>query len=109
MQSRATHETSASGVSIEVGTVSYEGREFSALGSVVNHASGRVVGYVKGGALTSWEGKVIGTVWPISRWRTPRSYVSTFMFAYKAIVDGKPYHGRGCGEGMVLFLKASKV
>lgn len=98
------------GARVEVGTVQYCGNTYANLGSIVDHERGCVVGYVgkDNRTLTTWEGKPIGTVREISKWRTPRSWVSSYMHAYVAEVDGKRYHGRGCGEGMVLKLHASK-
>lgn len=68
--------------------------------------SGTVPGY---GAhvrpLTDWHGKKIGVVWPVSKWKTPKSYVSSEMFQYEAEVDGVRYTGREPGEGMYVNLK----
>lgn len=101
---------------VEIGTIEHSGRKFSALGSVVDTARGRVSGYVGSGTvpgygshvrpLTSWDGKTrIGVIWPKSSWSTPRSPFSSKMYAYEAEIDGRRYSGRGMGEGMVVHLK----
>jgi len=94
------------GARVETGTVTHEGRAYTALGSVVDHESGYVVGYVKGATLTSWEGATIGTVREVSRWPLHNSGFSTSMHSYRATIDGRSYHGRGMGEGMLLRLRA---
>jgi hypothetical protein len=115
MQTRSEHGTAPNGARVEVGIVEHEGREYSALGSVVDPERGIVVGYVgkitPAGygahvrALTTWDGKTIGAVWPVSSWPTPRSHVSSRMYAYRAEVEGVMYQGRGAGEGMIVKLR----
>ena len=109
MQSQ-TETFTNNGATIEVGTVKHEGKEFSALGSVIDEVSGVIVGYPKGNTLQTWDGKAIEglTLRVTSSWRTSRSYVSSRVFAYSATYKGKRYHGRGAGDGMVLKLRVSK-
>jgi hypothetical protein len=108
-ETRSERRVATNGAAVEVGVIVHEGREFRALGSVVDHESGRVVGYVKGDKLVSWDGKVtLGTIRVVSTWRTPRSWVSSKMSSYRAVVGGKSYHGRGCGDGFLLKLKKSR-
>lgn len=105
---------------VEVGTVEHEGREYTAMGSMVDATNGRAVAYV--GAvcardaygrpvhkLTAWDGCQLGTAVEVSRWRTPRSFLSSHMVSYRVDMNGQRWHGRGCGEGMVLKLKRCKV
>lgn len=107
----STHGTATNGARVELGTVNYCGQAFDALGSVVDHSRGYIVGYVKGATLTTWDGAQIGTLRKVSTWKqwAPGAVFSTTMHAYVACVDGKRYHGRGQGEGMILRLRAAKV
>ena len=103
--------TATNGATVEVGTITHEGQEFSALGSVIDEQNGVIVGYPKGDSLTTWNGQPIeGLRLRItSSWRTPRSFVSDRMFAYSATYKGKRYYGRGAGDGMLLRLRRSKA
>ena len=92
---------------IEVGIVVHEGREFSALGSVIDGE--RIAAYLgKDGQLTKWNGEVLGTYRITRTWRTPRSYVSSTMHQVYATVNGKTYTGRSAGEGMLFRGKECK-
>ena len=57
--SKAEQFTATNGASVEVGTITHEGKEFSSLGSVVDETSGFIVGYPKGDTLTTWNGETI--------------------------------------------------
>lgn len=104
------HMVATNGAHVEVATLTHNGHNFTNLGSIVDHSRGVVVGYVgKGNTLTTFDGKQLGTVREVSKWRTPNSFMSSHMHAYRAVIDGKRYHGRGCGEGMILRLFADKV
>jgi len=94
---------------VEIGTFKHQGREFSALGSVVDHENGHVVGYPKGHELRTWDGtRVLGTLVVRSSWPTPHSHTGSRMYAYHAMIDGRAYYGRGFGDGMLLRLRAYK-
>lgn len=85
---------------VEVGIVSHEGREFAALGSVID--GDRITAYLgKDGYLTKWDGTVIGIYHITSSWRTPKSFVSGTMNQVYAKMDGQWYVGRSAGEGML--------
>ena len=108
MKTKSIHATSTDGARIETGIVTHNGRDFVALGSVVDHATGRVSGYVKGRTIATWDGTPIGTLREVSSWRID-SALSSRMFAYRATIDGFEYHGRGMGESMLVTLRASKA
>lgn len=110
MQTNTETVIATNGAQVEIGTVNFEGREFSSLGSIIDEASGIIVGYPKGNTLQTWNGQVIEglRLSVTSSWRTPRSYMSDRMFAYSATYKGKRYHGRGAGDGILLRLRASK-
>jgi hypothetical protein len=93
---------------VEVGIIAYEGREYAALGSVIEGE--RIAAYLgKNGQLTKWDGTVIGTYRVTSTWRTPRSYVSSTQSQVYAIVNGRKYTGRSAGEGMLFRGKQVKA
>lgn len=103
--------TATNGAQIEVGTITHEGRDFAALGSVVDEQNGVIVGYPKDGRLHTWDGQLIdglGMLFITSSWAMPRSWIGSRMYAYRATYKGKRYHGRGFGDGMLLRLRASK-
>jgi hypothetical protein len=81
-------------------TVTFEGRTFESGGAFVSDA--HIVAYpADGGVLQDWHGNAIGTWRATSSWRTPRSFVSSRMYAIRAHVDGRTYVGRGAGVGMI--------
>lgn len=97
------------GATVEVGTVTHNGREFAALGSVIDEVSGVIVGYPKGDKLQTWNGQNIDglTLRITSSWAV-RSWIGSRMYAYSATYKGRKYHGRGFGDGMSLRLRANK-
>jgi hypothetical protein len=86
----------------ELGIFSHNGKEFSAGGSYVSDSY--IIGYCHypSMTLTSWDGKeTIGTIRIVSTWRTPSSYVSSYLSQIEATINGKVYTGRSGGDGMV--------
>lgn len=83
----------------ELCTIEHEGREFSALGSVVT--PDRATAYVAKDFrhVTDWSGNVIGTCVVVSSWRTPRS--CDRMYQIRATIGGRTYTGRSAGAGML--------
>lgn len=66
----------------------------------------RFTAYIgRNGKLTTWCGDVVGAWMLMSRWRTPRSFVSSHMGAYHVMMAGKKYHGRSGGEGLAINLR----
>lgn len=110
IESRVDTLTATNGAQIEVGTITHEGRDFAAMGSVIDESQGVIVGYPEGSTLKTWNGQVIDglRLFVTSSWRTPRSYVGDRMYSYRATYKGRRYHGRGYGDGMLLRLRASK-
>ena len=93
---------------IEVGTIELEGREFSALGSVV--CPDYLAAYLsKDNELTTWEGEVIGTWRKVASWRIPNGVWSNEMWQVEAIVEGRVFTGRSMGEGMLYRGKPKKT
>jgi hypothetical protein len=103
-------ERRADGARAELATMTHDGREYSALGAVIDHKRGRVVGYVKGATLTAWDGALLGTLRAMGRVRLAQWSPSggEYLTCYRATIDGRAYYGRGLGEGMVLRLRAYK-
>lgn len=58
--------------------------------------------------ITTWTGDVVGLAECVSTWRTPHSFVSSTMSAYRVTMAGKVYHGRGACEGMAINLRRAK-
>lgn len=96
-------------------TVRIEGRTFESGGAYVNPE--RAVVYIASttsghlppwGTLTDWHGNKLGTYERVSAWITPGSWVSSMSYAIRATIDGRLYHGRTQGPGMVAMLKACK-
>jgi hypothetical protein len=119
---RSEHLTADNGARVEVGTiVAPNGREHSAQGSIVDHDHGIVCGYVNARGvvplgrstvgrtwdLTTWDGATIGTVEVVSVWSNPRGIFSAHVYAFRATIDGKRYHGRGGGPGLFVRLRLS--
>ena len=102
-----THATDG-GASVEVGTVTHDGREFAALGSVVDEASG-LVSYRDGKryVLTTWEGVELAPLRLVRTWEQRGFYgTRTRVYAWSAVVQGRKYSGRNSGPTMVLRMRA---
>lgn len=98
------------GVRVESATIVHEGKSFTALGSVVDHARGFVVGYVSGepGAwrLTTWDGTTIAPLTRVRSWtQWGFGAVRNEIHAWRAVIDGKTYSGRNSGPTMVLRMR----
>jgi hypothetical protein len=68
-------------------------------------------GYVKGYRieLRTWDGERICDLRVVSTWPLRGSAWSNSMTAYATSYEGRNYSGRGCGEGMLLRLRAAKT
>lgn len=97
---------------VELATFSHEGRDFTAVGSVVDPGAGFLQGYVSsdGRTLMRWDGSVICPLKEVSRFRIPCPNwpKGTEIRAYRAVVDGRTYSGRGSGPGMLLRLRSRR-
>lgn len=70
----------------------------------------RLAGYLKGpdekigdrGEVTLGSGRVIGTYEIMSRWATPRSWLSSHRVWVHIYVGDKVYGGSSCGSGMLV-------
>jgi hypothetical protein len=104
----------SNGAIVEVGNVEFNGKSFSAIGSVDDRASGVVCGYVHkendgSYSLVSWDGsKTFCQLTNTSKWKTSRSYISSHQFAWTTVIDGIKYNGRNGGEGLYLCMRKSK-
>ena len=103
--------TSGSAVA-EIATLTHEGKAFTALGSVVDHASGYVCGYVtkRDGreVLTSFDGAILGTLRLVSRRLKWCFGGSQRVSYYQATVGGREYHGRKGDTFDLIRLRAVK-
>lgn len=67
-----------------------------------------IVAYIgKNSTVTTWQGDVIGQAVVMSSWQV-KSYIGGRMYAYRATIGGKMYHGRGFGESMSIVLRLCK-
>ena len=100
MTSRAEQRTVDGGF-VEIGTITHEGREFSSGGAAVSEYA--IAGYFgRGQTFTDWQGNVIGHYRVLSKWSTPRSWLSSFQLSAEVTLrDGRKYMVRGAGEGML--------
>ena len=91
---------------VEVATITHEGREFTNIGACVypTHA----VAYLKHDAatglysVTAWSGAQLGAARVVSTWRamSPNGYPYTTM-QVRATINGVRYTGRCAGVGML--------
>ena len=99
---------------VEVGTFAFQGKEFSALGSHIDLEQGLVIGYPicneEGNyRLTTWGGAEIASLTKTGSWLN-RNVFGGFpvrMLSWSGIINGKKYHGRNSGLGMLLRMHAT--
>lgn len=56
--------------------------------------------------LTTWTGTLVGKV---EIRGTARGFHGVKLYCYRAVIEGRAYHGRGQGPGMYLNLRPGKV
>lgn len=59
-----------------------------------------------GRTLTTWPGNVVA---PLEVTGTARGFHGVELTCYRAVIEGRAYHGRGLGAGMYLNLRPGKV
>lgn len=107
--------TAPNGATIETGTVTLQGRDFSATGAIVDTANGRIDAYASVGApgvysLTTWEGVAIAPLRMVRRWKQwGFGGVRTEIWAWSATIDGTVYSGRNGGPGMHVRMRAGRT
>jgi hypothetical protein len=113
MDYRSEHVTADCGAKLELATVIHEGREFTALGAIIDEKQGFIFGYVSRDEteLRTWDGQAICPLRRVSSWESrvmSRTGLVTFtkMFAYACRFNGRHYTGRGQGSGMCLRLRS---
>ena len=72
----------------------------------------RFVAYYKGGesvgtigALTTWLGEIVAPATVTGRWRIRKGWVGSHMISVQAVINGRRYYGRGCGNGMSIIMR----
>jgi hypothetical protein len=101
---------------MKVATMTHDGKDYTALGSLVDLEKGVILGYLHelpGDRdrfyLTSWDGCFMYILLRrVSTWKTPRSFVSSTYSAFRTVIDGHVYSGRSAGHGMFLRLKKGR-
>ena len=92
----------------EIGIIVHEGKEYAARGAEVTPAY--AVAYPgKDGILKDWGGKAIGTWRAVASWPMPHAWIAPRMYQIEAVIQGRTYTGRGCGEGMLWRGKIKKA
>jgi len=91
---------SKNNATVEIGTLEFEGREFSNMGAFVSDEY--AVGYMSNDmrSVQTWSGEFLGHAKVISSWRI-NSYMSDRMFQVEVVIDDKRFTGRTLGEGML--------
>lgn len=89
------------GARVEVGTVTYEGRDYAALGSVVDEKRGIITCYPhlrEDGTYEArmWGGKIVGPMRLVRRYRGGFGH-KTEMYAWSMVYNGRTYSGRNGG------------
>jgi hypothetical protein len=113
---RSETRTTDNGARVEVGTVTHEGRDFAALGSMVDEASGLVCAYVterpdpayrdgKRYVLTTWEGVELAPLRLVRTWQQQCYGGRTRIYAWSAVVQGRTYSGRNSGPTMIVRMR----
>lgn len=111
---RSETYTADNGARVEVGTFTFEGRDFEALGSVVDEARGIVFGYVHkltagGYELRTWSGGTIAPLRLTGAWtnRTCFGGWPIKMRAWACTINGRRYSGRN-GDMDLVRMRASR-
>ena len=106
-----THQVKG-GATVEIGVFTHEGREFAALGSVLDETRGMVCAYASGvpGAYTlqTWGGEVIAPLTLVKTWRQSGCFggFPVRIYAWRAEIKGVTYSGRNAGPQVFLRLRA---
>lgn len=113
--------TADNGARVEVGTVTFQGRDFAALGSVVDEAHGVINAYVSerdapgyvGGkryVLTTWDGAEIASLRLTGSWLNRNVFggYPVRMFAWSATIGERVYSGRNTGAGMFVRMRGRR-
>ena len=59
---RSETAVTPNGARVEIATVTHDGKDFSATGSIIDESGGFLLGYPKGRELQTWDGKKIGVL-----------------------------------------------
>jgi len=104
-----------SGAPVELGFVEHEGVQFSAIGSLVDHAQGIVIGHVyeEDGrfVLRNWHGdKTLATLRLTGTFKMvpPHQWFPVTMQCFATVIDGRRYFGRKSAGWSLLRLRASE-
>lgn len=111
---RSETHVATNGARVEVGTMSFEGRDFAATGSIVDEARGYVVGYVHTlpdgrYELRTWGGETIAPLRKTGSWKVRTCFGGwpVTMRAWAATINGRRYSGRNGSEWDLLRMRAS--
>lgn len=115
METHTETVRASDGSHVELATIVHNGVAHTNMGSVVAADGSLIVGYVARDKatgryyLTTWAGEFMFIeLRPVSTWKRRNGLLSGHVHAWTATVNGRRYHGRNGGAGMLLRLR-SKV
>jgi len=79
----------------------FHGQTFLGAGTTVTEDRVHGAYLAADGLVKTGHGHVLGTYRVTSRWRTPRSWVSSTRCQVRAVVQGRTYNGQSWGTGML--------
>jgi hypothetical protein len=110
--SKSEIHVATNGARVEVGTYTHEGRDFAALGSVVDEARGILCAYVTrredgSHVLSTWGGETLAPLVKTGTWLNRNTFggFPVRMFAWRCTYQGRSYSGRNAGDGMLLRMR----
>ena len=113
MKSKAIHKRGQRGQKFEIGIISHNGHEYTAGGSLVDHSTGLVIGYISKDhrTLRTWDGKTLGTLRPTGVGSGFRDITGrrTKIYHFEGMIDGIRYVGKaGLDWGEVIRMRKAK-
>lgn len=111
MQTNIVTHTQPNGATVEVATITHEGKEYTAFGAFFDEEHGIIHAYTGGipGAykLTSFDGRDIANLTLVSTYMN-RNVWGGFpvkMYAWRCTYNGKTYSGRNSGPQMIVRMR----
>lgn len=121
METRVEHVTAGNGAAVEVATIVHEGRDFTALGAVMDLERGIVSAYVseakypKPGEsrynLTGWaeDSEAIAPLTLRGSWKQGGfGGARNTIYAWSCVIDGRVYSGRNSGPCMLIHMRGGR-
>lgn len=110
MKATSKAVVASNGAMVEVATVHFEGKPFTAMGAMVDESRGVIVGYPglqcpgrSQYTLRTWNGERIAELTVTG---SSRGFYGSRLTCWALTLNGRRYTGRNSGLGMVLRLRA---